>query len=1333
MGFVKNGLKGIIETTGKLLGFEFPEEKYNDNLLGVKEDPSQFIGVVYGVTRKSGVRIGTFVRTKKVGGSTHRYLYAVYALSHGEVEHISNPRMDGISLDDSKIKKFTKWSWGVGNLTQNATTNSLIQEILTYDKPNASDPTWDAVNGKLGGVAFGVVRLRGDKEDMNSLGVITWDIKGVKVYDDRISQTVWSDNPALCLADYATNPIYGKGLNRQSQVNITSVIAAANYFDEVAINVEPTSVSSCTVTALGKARGYILVPKYVYDEVRAGLQYAVTGFTNTNDNFTGTLMSKGSFRNKNNSSWDLEDGQLYDAEAGQFALYFAEFKNSSQPDGLVTLTFNPGTKRYTCNGNVDTSKTVFSNIKFLATAFNGYAGHDSQGRFTVIPDKVDPVIMTFTSDIIVGDISIDLPKKENRFNKITATWRNPDNGYEEASEVVSSSIFLSRDKGEELSTTINLEFCNNYLQAERISTIELNKSRHGEVISFKTFWSTLKCSAGNVVAIEHPEMGWPAGKKFRILSIGIPDIYNEVSLTLVEYFDEDYIPSVINARARHEGIFALDLQDLPPVTNVLYTPLYGHPSVSGKISWDAPLDHKPLSYIVVVGQLSGTTLVESFRYTSVTDLSIGVDKLLTAGQDYTIRIMWIDYASRLIPSLAEHTFTKLAMPAPTDIVIINESPWAITAYPGYIEQYTGQEELKHKWFLAEFTGSEPTFASAEHISTASELNYSGLTPGAEYRLWVQAFDDFGESTVYPIGNGEPFTAKQNVALEYYYINYPNGTALKNGVGTLVVEAHKVSLGVDSILTGTPADPQLYDGASPIGYSASFTAAQINGSKVITFKDGVDVLDSVTLLDVTDGSAGVVGVVSTDGELSWVREVNEGAWIPASTTRILTFDFYDLGIVIASREITVTRSPTGTLSGATTATSGDATSVSFSGTNTTAFTVVVTHDDSGAKATESLVSVKSGSDGATLYTWIKYGTDATGTGITDNPAGMSYVGISYNNTEQNESGDPVDYSWSKLEGDAGADGASAWYKWVGTQLFIKVQVGSPGAGWYQDTGTGVELKGDQGPQGVAGAPGANGQTFYTWIKYSANANGNPIQHNPDGTTKYIGISPNRTTASESGNYWDYEWSKITGEDGNPGTVGADGVTYYTWIKYSDYIDGTSPYDTPNANTLYIGIAPNKTVPDESTNKFDYTWSKFKGDDGAIGGTGATGIPGEPGDNALVIGPSSGADDLIKNVLTNITQLTCTKTGTFKVVANGAVSGFKISGTTNPTGHVYVYRGGTQLSTLSSTGASFSKQITYNNTLALTNGEIFYVKAQVTAPTATSIDGQGTGNITMIEVL
>ena len=168
---------------------------------------------------------------------------------------------------------------------------------------------------------------------------------------------------------------------------------------------------------------------------------------------------------------------------------------------------------------------------------------------------------------------------------------------------------------------------------------------------------------------------------------------------------------------------------------------------------------------------------------------------------------------------------------------------------------------------------------------------------------------------------------------------------------------------------------------------------------------------------------------------------------------------------------------------------------------------------------------------------------------------------------------------------------AYYNSIDKKSYV-YQSGS----WYQMTVDGVD--GANGPQGVPGEPGEDGITYYTWIRYADTVTGEGISNDPIGKL-FIGFAYNKTTPIESNVPGDYKWSRYHGEDGTdgiPGTPGADGKTYYTWIAYSDNSDGSGMYQVPTSSTKYIGIAVNKLTPIESSNPADYTWSKFKGEDG-----------------------------------------------------------------------------------------------------------------------------------------
>lgn len=148
------------------------------------------------------------------------------------------------------------------------------------------------------------------------------------------------------------------------------------------------------------------------------------------------------------------------------------------------------------------------------------------------------------------------------------------------------------------------------------------------------------------------------------------------------------------------------------------------------------------------------------------------------------------------------------------------------------------------------------------------------------------------------------------------------------------------------------------------------------------------------------------------------------------------------------------------------------------------------------------------------------------------------------------------------------------------------------GYYEVTITNVE-------DGKDGIPGVS---YYTWLKYADDEQGNGMSDSPDGK-QYMGIAYNKESLDESLKPADYQWSRITGE-GIPGKPGADGKTYYTWVRYADDENGTGMSDNPSGK-YYIGLAFNKESQTESSNPKDYQWSKYRGDDGIPGTDGEDG--------------------------------------------------------------------------------------------------------------------------------
>ena len=192
----------------------------------------------------------------------------------------------------------------------------------------------------------------------------------------------------------------------------------------------------------------------------------------------------------------------------------------------------------------------------------------------------------------------------------------------------------------------------------------------------------------------------------------------------------------------------------------------------------------------------------------------------------------------------------------------------------------------------------------------------------------------------------------------------------------------------------------------------------------------------------------------------------------------------------------------------------------------------------------------GEDGKTSYFHVRYSPNSDGNPMSTTPD--EYIGT-YVDFVEADSNDPADYTWSKFQGHDGA-------------------------------------------QGIPGVNGENGETSYLHIAYANSADGSVDFSITESDGKsYIGQYVD-FEINDSENPADYNWTKIKGEDG---------ISLYTWIKYAD-TPTTGMSDSPDGKQ-YMGIAYNKTTPEESTRYEDYTWSRITGE----------GIPGAPGEDGKTL--------------------------------------------------------------------------------------------------------------------
>ena len=201
--------------------------------------------ILYGQNLVSGPIsfVGTY-------GDTNRVLAHAVVLAGHEVEEIVDIYFDDEVITDSQIdangyvtsgtfgpKGNKSFTFGVTNFG----TNICKINRYTGASGQTADPdlvsnffsyTSDHVGTGLAYITTHWLLKDGSQKtwDQYSPQNIKAIVKGRKVYDPRTTLTAYSDNPALCLADYLTNTDFGMGI-ASAKIDWDSVEAAANACD----------------------------------------------------------------------------------------------------------------------------------------------------------------------------------------------------------------------------------------------------------------------------------------------------------------------------------------------------------------------------------------------------------------------------------------------------------------------------------------------------------------------------------------------------------------------------------------------------------------------------------------------------------------------------------------------------------------------------------------------------------------------------------------------------------------------------------------------------------------------------------------------------------------------------------------------------------------------------------------------------------------------------------------------------------------------------------------------------------------------------------------------
>lgn len=526
------------------------------------------IPVIYGRRR-----VGAQIVYMDTASRRSRDLFIVYALSVGECEEIEgrtieldgNPITDPNRFRDGSYIGSDKINSGAGSLntadqvgTNNGSavaggfgTNPAHRYRAVFNlhhgaATQTADPMLIASVGsqwttahKLNGITYIAASYEYDTKAMfKSVPQLTVVVKGQKVYDPRFDSTVtggsgsqrlattstyeWTDNSACCFLNYITNDEYGKGLT-SGDLDLESFRIAAVLTDTLVDTPDFNgSYASTTWSASDGSNQVTFANESQWSKYKLGDALFLKD-------------SSGNLIIDEKTITDIQRNKFYGQAQQNIIIIGDEFDDDYDDEGGTSIAKS---KRFHCNGVIDTNKNVMENAKELLGNMRGILNY-VDGKYELLIEDTGSSEFTVTDDHIIDGISIDYGNKDNRANKVVVEFFNGAQGYEQDTVTVyhnnSTSTYKDDDGGEELEVKVAAPHVVSPYVAWNMGKAVLSRSRYQTSINFMATPELYKVNVGSIITVTYAGLGL-SGKLFRIETMDL-QANGLIAIGAIEYFD----------------------------------------------------------------------------------------------------------------------------------------------------------------------------------------------------------------------------------------------------------------------------------------------------------------------------------------------------------------------------------------------------------------------------------------------------------------------------------------------------------------------------------------------------------------------------------------------------------------------------------------------------------------------------------------------------------------------------------------------------------------------------------------------------------------------------
>jgi len=390
--------------------------------------------------------------------------------------------------------------------------------------------------------------------------------------------------------------------------------------------------------------------------------------------------------------------------------------------------------RITGNLVVDTSKSVFSNVKLMLSGMRGMLPIGS-GQLRLMAEKEGSPQFYFGHDgsnsgnfaLITSPIKSKAGRKSDRYNRVIIRFPNKLSNFENDEVYFPASTdpvfteWLAEDNGVLLEQSFEFETITNKAEAYQMAEIVAKRSRNRMEVSFTASPPAIVVEPGDIVGITDDTRGWNE-KPFRVELCKLRED-GDVEFEFIEHQNAIYPWSGVAYSERVGGTNLGDPTNIAAPTGLQITldPTF---STSGLLQWNSVNNAFIRRFDVAV--YSGSLLI--FRTET---LSTNWSIPLMAPGSYQIQIRAVSSIGFLSPS-SSITFELTQPVMPTDI-IFTAGNFEIEARPVLFDAGLGTE--------FEFAINSVNVVRGRGVS----LVFTGLSHSTEYTVYARTVNAMGRS------------------------------------------------------------------------------------------------------------------------------------------------------------------------------------------------------------------------------------------------------------------------------------------------------------------------------------------------------------------------------------------------------------------------------------------------------------------------------------------------------------------------------------------------------------------------------------------------------------